>query len=319
MRWLGVRRWDACRLNPDLRRRIDGLPVAAVQAADIVPATQPVEDQKTTLPGQGGLTSLFGRVRCAQNDPVLGETLEGRPRRSLVLRSNNVGLSLLDDDGHLLVPYYVEREAIGTESVQALGPDGVQTNAKFIGSDRQTNLTCFCKSPNSAGKPIRLGSGRPKVGSLVMLLSPTDASGASLAMWSDGDQDNGIVLTIDGQIDGIARHGQFLDASACLLIARQIIQFGSVKRAVLGVLISEVRNDAVNVKPVMRIDEVIAHSAVDRAGLKAGDLVLAVGGEPVSDLPTFAAAIAARTGPTRLQISRDGAVRNLMVDLEQQQ
>jgi S1-C subfamily serine protease len=257
---------------------------------------------------------------------VLGGKLEAPPTTEPGFVPNNIGL-LLDERGHVLVPLYVEREAVGAEPVKLAGPDGELTSAKFIGSDRQTNLTLL-QVEHAAGKPVRLGASRPESGSLVMLLSPTDGSG-HLAVWTEGVQESGIVLTTDGQIAGIARHGQFLAGSACKLIVRQLVQYGAVKRATLGVLVTEVRLDEVQknapalagqIAPthsVMRIDQVISGSAADHAGLKPGDLVLAIAGESVSDLPSFAAGIAARNGPTQLQVARGEKVLAIDVDLQQ--
>jgi S1-C subfamily serine protease len=92
------------------------------------------------------------------------------------------------------------------------------------------------------------------------------------------------------------------------------------------VLITEIRRDATaagqqpgpGARSAMRIDQVIAHSAADKAGLRPGDVVLAIGSDAVRDLPSFAAAIAARNGPTELQILRDKTVITVTVDLQEQ-
>ena len=68
----------------------------------------------------------------------------------------------------------------------------------------------------------------------------------------------------------------------------------------------------------MRIDEVIAGSTAAKAGLKPGDVLLALAGEAVSDIPSFAAAIVARTGPTELQVLRGNEVLKIRLDLQQQ-
>jgi S1-C subfamily serine protease len=127
-----------------------------------------------------------------------------------------------------------------------------------------------------------------------------------------------VIVSIDGRVNGVARAGQFLSGSACRLIARQLIQFGSVRRATLGVLITEIQPEDKSARPAMRIDQVMAGSAAQKAGLRAGDLVLAIGGEPVGDIPSFAAAIVAQDGPTALRIRRGTQDLTLTVILEQQ-
>jgi S1-C subfamily serine protease len=68
----------------------------------------------------------------------------------------------------------------------------------------------------------------------------------------------------------------------------------------------------------MRVDEVIAGSTAERAGIKKGDLLISLAGEAVSDIPSFAAAIAARTGTTEIQLMRDGKTLTVSVNLRRQ-
>ena len=104
--------------------------------------------------------------------------------------------------------------------------DGKLLNAKFVGSDRQTNLTLL-QVEKIGGAPVKLASHKPVDGSLVLYISPTDGSGR-LGLWNGGQQELGIIFTTDGGIAGIARYGQFLNGSACHLIAEQLIHFGAV-------------------------------------------------------------------------------------------
>ena len=236
---------------------------------------------------------------------------------------NNIGL-LLDDDGHVLVPLFVERQSADDEAIRVTGPGGEVVVAKFIGSDRQTNLTVL-QLPRPAGKPVRMSDDdRPADGSLVMLVTPHDAS-ASVALWTRSGREFAAVFTTDGRCAGLARFGQFLSGRACRLIAEQIIRHGSVHRATLGVIISVIPKDdplrqqlpALGQRPAVRIDQVMPGSAADKAGLRQGDLLLALADEPVADIPSLAAAIAARSGPTELQTLRGDKVLKVDVDLQQ--
>jgi S1-C subfamily serine protease len=253
---------------------------------------------------------------------------------------NNVGL-LLDDQGHVLVPLYVEREAIADQPIRLAGPGGELTTAKFVGSDQQTNLTVLKldqpKSHRQAeGKPVRLSRRKIEDGALVLYVATGDGSGR-LGLWNGGTaganqapipRDFGIVVGIEGEVLGISRHGQFLGGSACHLIADQIIRHGSVKRATLGVIITQLGDDdvvrrqqpaALGDRPAVRVDQVINGSPADKAGLRPGDLLLALAGDPdaVKDIPTIAASIAARSGKTPLRVLRGDKVLDVTVDLEQ--
>jgi serine protease Do len=133
------------------------------------------------------------------------------------------------------------------------------------------------------------------------------------------------VFAIDGGCLGVSRPGQFLGGRACRLIAEQIVRHGAVKRATLGVIITEIRKDdplrrrspPLGDRAAVRVDQVMPGSAAERAGLRTGDVLVALAGEAVNDIPTFAAAIAARRGPTELQVVRGAEVVTVTVDLQQ--
>jgi serine protease Do len=172
-------------------------------------------------------------------------------------------------------------------------------------------------------KPVKLSRDKPVEGSLVLYLSPNDASGR-LGVWSNYSRDYGVVVGVNGQVLGIARYGQFLSGAACQLIADQIIRHGAVRRATLGVIITQVEADdplraeqpQLGERPAVRVDEVMKNSPAERGGLRAGDVILSLAGEAVNGIPGLAAAVAARTGRTELQVLRAGEVISVEVDLQ---
>jgi len=237
---------------------------------------------------------------------------------------NNIGL-LIDDNGHVLVPQWLDPDAAATQPVLFRGLDGGVAAARFVGSDRQTNLTVLeLPRPGATPlNPVRLEDNPPRDGSLVLLVSPGDASGR-LGLWTGG-RESAVVFSIGGGCAGVSRTGQFLGGRACRLIAEQIIRHGSVRRATLGVIITEIRKDdplrqrspLLGDRSAVRIDQVTPGSAAETAGLQPGDVLVALAGEAVNDIPSFAAAIAARTGPTELQIVRGAEVAKVTVNLQQ--
>ena len=233
---------------------------------------------------------------------------------------NNVGL-VIDDDNHVLVPLYLERETVG-DGVHASIGDGPVVTATFVASDRQTNLTLL-KLPAHAGKPVKLGVARPADGATVMLLSPNSSSG-KLMLWTGAQRDvAGVVVAVDGSVAGFARYGQFFCVGTCKSVVEQLIRTGKVKRAVLGVAVREVPHGdpardqfaLLGHQPALRVEDVRPGSAAAHADLRAGDLILTVAGEPVGDPATFAAVIANRSGNTPLQILRSGKPVDLTVEL----
>jgi S1-C subfamily serine protease len=69
-------------------------------------------------------------------------------------------------------------------------------------------------------------------------------------------------------------------------------------------------------RPAAKVELIERDSAADKAGLQVGDLILSLGGDPVNDLPHFAAAIANQSGDTEMKILRDGQEQTLTVDLQ---
>ena len=233
---------------------------------------------------------------------------------------NNIGL-IFDDDGHVLVPLYLEKETVG-DGVRASVGEGPAMTATFIASDKQTNLTIL-KLPATAGKALKLSAARPEEGAMVLLLAP-NSTAAKLMLWTGGQRDvAGVVVRIDGSVAGFARYGQFLSAGACKPAVEQLVLNGRVKRAALGVMVREVqRNDpareqwaALRLQPALRVEEVRPDSAAARGDLQRGDLILSVADKPVGDPASFAAVISNRAGKTAMRILRDGRIVDVSVEL----
>src|SRR5205823_11619582 len=105
----------------------------------------------------------------------------------------------------------------------------------------------------------------------------------------------GVVVNVDGSVSGFARYGQFLGCGACRPVVDQLVKYGRVKRAALGVSVREVQRDdvlrerwaALASQPALRVSDVQPNSAAERAGLQVGDLIVGVDDEPVGDPATF--------------------------------
>jgi hypothetical protein len=312
-------------LDPKVREQLErrarraaspeGEPLA--RAADSGPSTSPASDVNLQL-GNASVI-VVAPPKPAQSQPSRDVDLAAPATFS----ANNVAL-VLDDAGHLLVPLYLEPEAAAGGSIRVSDPDGKLVDARFVGSDRQTNLTVL-QMTRPAGQPVRLGEeDRPADGALVMTVTPHDGA-EKLGLWTGAATEYGVVFSVDGRCEGVARFGQFLGGRACRLIAEQIIRHGSVKRATLGVIITQVPRVDGGATPApadgsanaMRVDQVMPNSPAEAAGIRPGDVVLTLAGQPVGDLASLAAAIAARSGPTEITLSRDGRVVTVTVELQQ--
>jgi hypothetical protein len=289
--------------------------VATSQPALATPATsQPVVSNPIGLqpPAQGTRTFLVARPDggfefITSGAPTYDADI-GAPAAPRIM-----GI-VLDDAGHVLIPIFIEKDALEGRLLNVICAENKRIAARFVGSDRQTNLTVIqLESP--MGKPVTLAGDRPPDGSLVMLLSPNGDSG-HLSIWTGGQVDRGLLITTSGDVGGFVRMGQFLSGDAMRPIAAQLIQYGKVRRAALGVLISQAETP--DGHRAMRIEQVIDHSAASEAGLREGDFILSLAGSPVGDVPSFAAAIAQRDGQTDLQLLRDGQPVTVTITLKPQ-
>jgi len=148
-----------------------------------------------------------------------------------------------------------------------------------------------------------------------MLLSLTGDSG-HLSIWTGAEQERGLLVSTSGSVGGFARMGQFLSGDAVRPIVDQLIQYGKVRRAALGVAIRQ--SETPDGHPAMLIEHVIEASAAAEGGLRDGDFIVSLAGVPVADVSSFAAAIAQGDGPTDLQIVRNGQSATVTVNLKPQ-
>jgi S1-C subfamily serine protease len=160
----------------------------------------------------------------------------------------------------------------------------------------------------------------------MMLMMSLTRRQVRLGLWTGGQDDNVIAITREGRVGAIVRHGRPLYPTTFGPIIEQLLTTGVVRRAQLGVQIMAVRPDdpqrvqskELGARPAARVLDVLAESTAGKAGLKPGDLILSLAGEAVEDIPTFAAALANKNGPTELLVLRDGQPRKIVVDLKVQ-
>ena len=300
-------------------------PAASVEKVDVGGAWKVRSDNNGEIilePRNAGGSALVLHAGADGNAPAANANIGGPLQLKQIaggsFAPNNIGL-LISDEGHILVPLFVERETIGDQSVQCMVADQ-RTSATFIGSDEKTNLTLL-KMDKVVGKPIRIGLGRPLDGSLVMMLNPNNGSGR-VQLWTGGERDFGVVVSMDGSVAGFARYGQFLNTAAAKPVIDQLLAIGKVQRAVLGVRLTELSADhqlrrqyqGLGDRPALIVDEVTSASPAQKAGLKAGDLILQFQDQPIGDLTTWSAMLAGG-GEGRLVILRDGKIKPITIDL----
>jgi hypothetical protein len=238
---------------------------------------------------------------------------------------NNIGL-LLDTQGHILVPICVEKETIEPDGVRVMVGPGQMTMARFVGSDRQANITLL-KLDKPLGAPVKLSADhRPREGTLTMFLAPNSGVGR-LIIWTNEQRDWGVVVGMDGGVFGFARNGQFLSALGCRPAVDQLIKSGAVQRAKVGLRIIEVPpNDprrqtdaALGTQPAVRVTAIDPNSPAASAGLAEGDLIIDLNDQSVGDPSAFAAALADPTSKPTVRYLRNGDQHTAVLQLSKDQ
>lgn len=231
---------------------------------------------------------------------------------------------VLDEQGRVLVPLYIEPKLVGEQGLRVTFNERQATQARLLGGDRSTNIAVL-QLAQPLGRPVQMADEQPEMGALVVLMSPTRRL-TRLAVWTGGQDEHAVVFSADGKLAGLMRFGHMLEPYAFGPVARQLVETGQVKRAKLGILVREIAPEAPERSefaaladhPAARVETIDAASPAEAAGLQVGDFILSLGGEPVNDLPHFAAAVAKREGKTELRILRDGREQTLSVELKPQ-
>ena len=106
-------------------------------------------------------------------------------------------------------------------------------------------------------------------------------------------------------------------------LVQQILEFGEVRRGLLGIKGSELNADlakAFNVSAQQGafVSEVIPNSAAEKAGLKAGDVITAMNGQKISSFAEMRAKIATSGAGKEIELTylRDGKTDNVKVTLQ---
>ena len=252
------------------------------------------------------------------NDPFfrrffnVPEQAPTRPRQSV-----GSGVIINADEGYVLTNHHVIRTA--TEITVTLS-DGREFTAELIGSDEGTDVALLQVDADNLHE-LRLGdSDSVEVGDFVVAignpfgLGQTVTSGIVSALGRSGlnidyedfiqtdasinpGNSGGALIDFDGNLIGINTAiiapsggnvgiGFAIPAKIAKGIVSQLVEFGGVKRGVLGVMITTVTPALaealdLDVENGALINQVVEDSAAEAAGLQAGDVVIAVDGTPI--------------------------------------
>ena len=132
---------------------------------------------------------------------------------------------------------------------------------------------------------------------------------------------NTAILAPDGGNIGI---GFAIPSNMVQNLSKQMIEFGQVKRGELGIMGTELNSELAKAMKVDAqrgafISQVMPKSAAEKAGIKAGDVILSMNGKPISSFASFRADIGTLPIGTKVTLGllRDGAPVNVDVTIEQ--
>ncbi|HRD65531.1 MAG TPA: DegQ family serine endoprotease [Candidatus Competibacter sp.] len=238
-------------------------------------------------------------------------------------------------------------------------PDRTELVAQVIGKDKRSDIALLKVKTDASLPAVKIGDARKlKVGQWVLAIgSPfgferTATQGIISALGRNLPSDNyvpfiqtdaavnpgnsgGPLFNLDGEVIGVnsqiySRSGGYQGVSfaipidVAMEVVDQLKTSGKVARGWLGVLIQEVTPELAQSFGLDKprgalVGQVMADGPAQKAGVKAGDIIIAFGGQPVqtsSDLPLMVGRTRPGTGMS-LTIIRDGKEQTLTAQIEQ--
>jgi putative serine protease PepD len=276
-------------------------------------------------------------ARRGPNDPPFGN---GR-------RVATGAAFLVDDEGHVVTNAHVVDRA-RSASVR-FGRSSRRIPARIVGADRATDLAVLRVDPSAVRgeEPLALAPrGSIEVGEPVLavgtpfrlqgsatagIVSATGRTIQGLTGFSIPDavqtdaainpgNSGGPLVDAQGRVVGVNAQGRAagvsfaISADTVRRVVPQLIDDGRAETAYLGVGVGEVTDRGT------RIASTAAGGPAAEAGLRAGDVVVSIGGRPTTEDGALPSAIAAHRPAERVavRIRRDGRDRTITVRLGRQ-
>ncbi len=271
-------------------------------------------------------------------------------RRSRQVQSAGSGVIVDAAKGYILTNHHVVENA---EEIEVVLSDNRNLKATVVGSDPGTDIAVL-KVDNGKGLvQMKLGnSDQVQVGDFVLAignpfgLQHTVTSGIVSALGRsginpDGYEDfiqtdasinpgnsGGALVNLKGELIGINSAifsnsggnigiGFAIPVNIAKSIMNQILQFGEVKRGLLGVSISDFNADSAKAYGVegtvegALVQEVVDGSAAEKAGIEVGDVIVSVDGQRIKSASDLRNTVGLkRSGDTvRVEVLREGKRR----------
>ena len=289
---------------------VDGneLPSLAPMVAKVVPAVVNIATR----------SHIDTENHPMSNDPLFQYFFRGmQPQmQRREVRSLGSGVVIDADKGYIVTNHHV---VDGADSITVTLNNGEQYDAKVVGSDPEADVAVIkvkakdlTALPMADSKKLRVGDFVVAVGN-PFGLGQTVTSGIVTGLGIEGYENfiqtdasinpgnsGGALVNLKGEIVGmntaiIAAGGQgnvgigfAIPINMVHEIADQLIKYGEVRRGMLGVVMQNLTPDlakafGLDLSQGVVISQVIEKSAAEKAGLKAGDVVLSINGTPIKN------------------------------------
>ncbi|ECC5186485.1 serine endoprotease DegQ [Salmonella enterica] len=283
-----------------------------------------------------------------------GEDLPDQPSQQF----EGLGSGVIIDaaKGYVLTNNHVINQA---QKISIQLNDGREFDAKLIGGDDQSDIALLqIQNPSQLTQIAIADSDKLRVGDFAVAvgnpfgLGQTATSGIISALGRSGlnleglenfiqtdasinrGNSGGALLNLNGELIGINTAilapgggsigiGFAIPSNMAQTLAQQLIQFGEIKRGLLGIKGTEMTADIakafkLNVQRGAFVSEVLPNSGSAKAGVKSGDVIISLNGKPLNSFAELRSRIATTEPGTKVKLGllRDGKPLEVEVTLD---
>jgi len=326
-------------------------------AGDTMPSLAPMLEHVT--PAVVSI-SVKGTQRSTRKVPEIFKPFFGQNEqvRERPFRGLGSGVIIDAKKGYIVTNHHVINQA---DDIQVMLDDGRQIDAKFIGSDPESDVALLQIKADDLTEISLSDSDKLRVGDFTVAignpfgLGQTVTSGIVSALGRSGlnlenlenfiqtdaainsGNSGGALVNLRGELIGINTAiigpnggnvgiGFAIPANMVDNLVKQIIEFGEVRRGVLGIagqpLTPELaKNFGHKTKYGAFINQVMPNSAAEDAGLQPGDIIVKVNGKNIKGFAELRAKVATLGAGSQVELAvvRNGKMESFTATLKQSQ
>ncbi|WP_413736869.1 serine endoprotease DegQ [Sodalis sp. RH21] len=326
------------------------MPSLAPMLEKVLPAVVSVHVEGTQQVQRQNLPKEF-KYFFGPNAPTDQQPGDSRPFEGL-----GSGVIINAEKGYVITNNHVVN---GADKIKVQLNDGREFDAKLVGRDEQTDLALLqLPSPKNLTQVKMADSDTLRVGDFAVAvgnpfgLGQTATSGIISALGRSGlnleglenfiqtdasinrGNSGGALINLNGELIGINTAilapgggnigiGFAIPSNMVQNLSQQLIEFGAVKRGLLGIKGSEMTADMakafkIDTQRGAFVSEVLPGTAAAKAGVKAGDIIVSIEGKPITSFAELRVKIGT-TAPgkaVKLGLLREGKPVDVTVTLD---